>query len=125
VQGERLPSERLPDDRGRPGLPSPRAGPTDGTAVAGTGTGPAGDPVADLPVSFDEAAAAHAVARERVRATLADLTDDELTRVCTAVPAPGRPEESRPVARCLQVVLDEHVEHRRHELRDLAVLQAR
>ena len=91
--------------------------PTDEPAPEGT------DP--DRPTSYAEAAAAHTEARERVRALLADLTDDDLPRVCTGVPAPGRREESRPVAGCLRVVLDEHVEHRRYALRDLAVLRAR
>lgn len=79
----------------------------------------------DRAVSFAEAVAAHAQARSRVRTTLADLDDDDLTRVCTAVPAPGWTEVSRPVLGCLSVVLHEHVEHRRYALRDLAVLQAR
>ena len=93
------------------------------------GLPPTGEPAPegtdpDRPTSYAEAAAAHAGARARVRAALADLTDAALERVCTGVPAPGREELSRPVAGCLLVVLREHVEHRRYAVRDLAVLTA-
>lgn len=103
--------------QGVPGF-HPLGLPPDG-APAPEGTDP------DRPTSYAEAAAAHAGARDRVRAALAGLTDDELARVCTGVPAPGREELSRSVAGCLLVVLHEHVEHRRYAERDLAVLRAR
>jgi hypothetical protein len=56
---------------------------------------------------------------------LAGLTDDELGRVCHRSPAPGYPEEDRPVAECLAVVFSEECEHHRFATRDLAVLEAR
>ena len=42
----------------------------------------------------------------------------------TGMPAPGYPEETRSVGRCLRVVMKEECEHRRYAVRDLAVLQA-
>lgn len=60
-----------------------------------------------------------------VRGIVDGLTSTELERICTRAPAPGYPEESRPVADCLGVVMEEECEHRRFAARDLAVLQAR
>lgn len=60
-----------------------------------------------------------------VRGILDGLTNTELKRVCTRAPAPGYPEESRSVAECLGVVMEEECEHHRYAVRDLAVLQAR
>jgi hypothetical protein len=56
---------------------------------------------------------------------LADLTDADLGRVCTRLPAPGYPEEERRVAECLAVVLEEECEHYRFAVRDLAALESR
>ena len=44
---------------------------------------------------------------------------------CARSPAPGYPDESRTVGRCLRVVMKEECEHRRYAVRDLAVLEAR
>jgi DinB superfamily/Pentapeptide repeats (8 copies) len=52
------------------------------------------------------------------------LTDASLERVCRRLPAPGYPEETRSVGRCLRVVMTEECEHRRYAVRDLAVLEA-
>ena len=60
-----------------------------------------------------------------VRRIVDGLTDTELDRICTAAPAPGYPDESRTVGRCLGVVMREECEHRRYAVRDLAVLEAR
>lgn len=59
-----------------------------------------------------------------VRAILEGLTDVDLERVCPRLPAPGYPEETRTVGRCLRVVMNEECEHRRYAVRDLAVLEA-
>jgi hypothetical protein len=59
-----------------------------------------------------------------VRGILDRLTNTELERICTRTPAPGYPEESRPVGECLGVVMEEECEHHRFAVRDLAVLQA-
>ena len=75
--------------------------------------------------TFDEMVAEHASARERVRALVAGLTDDQLAEVRTAVPAPAWGEESHSVAACLGVIFKEHCEHRRFAVRDLAVLEGR
>jgi hypothetical protein len=53
------------------------------------------------------------------------LTEGDLSRVCTRSPAPGYPEEDRPVIECLAVVMDEEIEHHRFATRDLAVLEER
>lgn len=60
-----------------------------------------------------------------IRDIMAGLTDSDLTRVCTRSPAPGYPEEERPVIECLAVVMDEEIEHHRFATRDLAVLEGR
>ena len=59
-----------------------------------------------------------------VRAIVEGLTDAGLERVCTLPPAPGYPDETRTVGRCLRVVMTEECEHRRYAVRDLAVLEA-
>jgi hypothetical protein len=60
-----------------------------------------------------------------IRQILAELTDDGLGRLCRRSPAPGYPEEERPVAECLAVVMEEEIEHYRFAVRDLAVLESR
>jgi hypothetical protein len=60
-----------------------------------------------------------------VRAIVADLTDADLSRMCTRTPGPGYPEEPVAVVRCLRVVLNEETEHRRYVERDLTVLEQR
>jgi DinB superfamily/Pentapeptide repeats (8 copies) len=59
-----------------------------------------------------------------VRGILDGLADADLERVCPRLPAPGYPEETRSVGRCLRVVMNEECEHRRYAVRDLAVLEA-
>ncbi len=58
-----------------------------------------------------------------VRGIVDRLTDADLERVCPRLPAPGYPEETRSVGRCLRVIMDEECEHRRYAVRDLAVLE--
>jgi DinB superfamily len=60
-----------------------------------------------------------------VRRIVGGLTDEELARVCTRSPAPGYPEEPRPVGHCLRVVMTEECGHQRYAVRDLAVLETR
>jgi hypothetical protein len=59
-----------------------------------------------------------------VRGIINGLTDADLERVCARLPAPGYPEETRSVGRCLRVVMMEECEHRRYAVRDLRVLEA-
>jgi len=59
-----------------------------------------------------------------VRAIVEGLTDADLGRVCARLPAPGYPEETRTVGRCLRVLMQEETEHRRYAVRDLTVLEA-
>lgn len=75
--------------------------------------------------SADEVLAALDSRREVLRDVLGALTDDVLGRPCRRPPAPGYPEEERPVWECLAVALEEEVEHYRYATRDLAVLEAR
>jgi uncharacterized damage-inducible protein DinB len=60
-----------------------------------------------------------------VRGIVDTLTNADLGRVCTRSPAPGYPEEGRPVAECLAVVMEEECEHHRFATRDLAVLESK
>ncbi|MGH3404645.1 MAG: DinB family protein [Streptosporangiaceae bacterium] len=60
-----------------------------------------------------------------MRGIVAGLTDDGLGRPCRRSPAPGYPDEERPVIECISVVLEEEIEHYRFAVRDLAVLEAR
>lgn len=75
--------------------------------------------------SFDEVLEARAERMALVRGIVDGLTDAELQRQSTRAPAPGYPEESRAVGRCLGVVMREECEHHRYAVRDLAVLEAR
>lgn len=82
----------------------------------------------DARPSYAEVLEARADRMALVRRILDDLTDAELGRACTRAPAPGYPEESRPVGDCLGVVFEEECEHQRIAERDLsalAVLEAR
>jgi hypothetical protein len=74
--------------------------------------------------SYAEIQAARADRIGVMRRILADLTNDDLGRVCQRSPAPGYPEEERAVAECIGVVMDEEIEHYRFAVRDLAVLEA-
>jgi hypothetical protein len=79
----------------------------------------------DARPSFAEVMAARDERRSLVRGLVDGLTDTELGRICTRSPAPGYPEEPRPVGECLGVVMQEECEHHRFAVRDLAVLEAR
>jgi uncharacterized protein YjbI with pentapeptide repeats len=74
---------------------------------------------------YEDILAARADRMSVIRRILANLTDAGLGRLCPRSPAPGYPEEERPVAGCLAVVMDEEIEHYRFAVRDLAVLESR
>ncbi|HKN56826.1 MAG TPA: DinB family protein [Amycolatopsis sp.] len=79
----------------------------------------------DADPSFDEVLEARTDRMSVVRGIVDELTDAELERMCTRPPAPGYPEEPRPVGRCLRVVMNEESAHHRYAVRDLAVLERR
>jgi hypothetical protein len=60
-----------------------------------------------------------------MRDAVEGLTEAEFERLVTAEPAPTWGVKTLPVGRCLRVVLNEHCEHRRFALRDLAILESR
>ncbi len=72
--------------------------------------------------SWAEVLAARADRMALVRRIVDDLADADLGRTCQRSPAPGYPEEPRPVWECLSVVMEEEVEHHRFAVRDLALL---
>jgi hypothetical protein len=78
----------------------------------------------DARPSFAEVKKVRADRMALVRRIVDGLTDTELGRICTRSPAPGYPEEERPVGECLGVVMEEECEHHRFATRDLATLQA-
>jgi DinB superfamily len=73
---------------------------------------------------YAEILAARADRMAVMRDIVAGLTDDSLGRLCARSPAPGYPDEDRPVFDCIGVVVDEEIEHYRFAVRDLAVLEA-
>ncbi|HKR68380.1 MAG TPA: DinB family protein [Streptosporangiaceae bacterium] len=75
--------------------------------------------------SYEEVLAARADRIAVMRRIVAGLTNDGLGRPCRRTPAPGYPEEDRPVFECVAVVMDEEIEHYRFAVRDLAVLESR
>ncbi|MEV0154152.1 DinB family protein [Micromonospora sp. NPDC050686] len=75
--------------------------------------------------AYAEVLALHANRMVRARRVVADLTDAELDRVCTAELAPVWGTESHPVGECLRVLMGECCAHRRYAERDLAVIEAR
>lgn len=75
--------------------------------------------------TFADVMAVRADRMAMVRGIVDSLTAAELERSSQRAPAPGYPEEPRPVGRCLRVVMTEECEHRRYAVRDLAVLEAR
>jgi hypothetical protein len=77
----------------------------------------------DARPSFAEVMTARTDRMALVRGIVNGLTSTELERTCTRAPAPGYPEESRSVADCLGVVMEEECEHHRYAVRDLAALQ--
>ena len=99
----------------RLGLPQPGLTPA---AAAALGI----DPDARPPLA--EVLEARRTRIRMVRGIIDGLTDDDLERVCPRLPAPGYPEEARPVGLCLGVVMKEECEHRRYAVRDLAALEA-
>ena len=72
--------------------------------------------------TFDEIDAEFSRRRAQVHELVAAATDDQLGQIRTAAILPAWGEESHSVAECLRVVLNEHCEHRRFAVRDLAVL---
>src|SRR5580698_1641332 len=74
---------------------------------------------------YDEILAARADRMAVIRDIVSGLTDAELGRMCSRLPAPGYPDEERAVADCLAVVMDEEIEHYRYAVRDLAALESR
>jgi hypothetical protein len=58
-----------------------------------------------------------------IRRIVGNLTASDMERVCTRSPAPGYPEEDRPVVECVAVVIDEELEHHRFAARDLAAVE--
>lgn len=74
--------------------------------------------------AYDEILAVRADRTAVIRRIVTGLTDDGLGRLCLRSPAPGYPEEERPVAECIAVVMEEEIEHYRFAVRDLAVLES-
>jgi DinB family protein/pentapeptide repeat protein len=79
----------------------------------------------DATPSFAEAVEARAGRTAVMRSILDGVTNADLGRMCMRTPAPGYPEEPRPVAECLAVVMQEECEHHRFAVRDLALLEGR
>ena len=79
----------------------------------------------DARPAFDEVMEVRSARMAVVRRIVDGLTDDELERLCGRSPAPGYPDEQRPVGKCVRVVMVEECEHYRYAVRDLAVLEAR
>lgn len=77
----------------------------------------------DADPDLDAVLAIRAERRAVIDQLLADLTEDELDRVCERTPGPGYPLREYTVRRCLRVMLSEEVEHLRYTLRDQAVLR--
>jgi len=78
-----------------------------------------------LAPSLAEMLAVRAERMSLVAGIVAGLTEDLLARGCEQSPAPGYPEQTRTVARCLRVIMNEEVEHHRYLVRDLALLPRR
>lgn len=78
----------------------------------------------DARPTFEEVMVVRSERMATVRRIVDALTDVDLDRLCLRPPAPGYPEEARPVRKCLRVVMNEECEHHRYATRDLAVLEA-
>jgi uncharacterized protein YjbI with pentapeptide repeats len=78
----------------------------------------------DAEPTYAEVLAARANRVAVVHGILDGLTDAELGRPCLRSPAPGYPEEARPVGECLGVLMEEESEHYRFAARDLTILEA-
>jgi len=79
----------------------------------------------DARPSYNEVLKARLDRMAVVRRIVDGLADADLGRLCARSPAPGYPEEDRPVGDCLGVVMQEECEHYRFAMRDLAILGAR
>lgn len=79
----------------------------------------------DARPSWDEILEVRANRAAMMRDAVEGLTEAEFERLVTAEPAPTWGVQTLPVGRCLRVVLNEHCEHRRFALRDLATLESR
>jgi hypothetical protein len=79
----------------------------------------------DATPTYAEVLEARADRAAVVQGVLDGLTDADLGRPCLQTPAPGYPEEPRPVAECLAVLMEEECEHHRFATRDLTVLESR
>lgn len=75
--------------------------------------------------SLNEVLVARTSRQAVVSRVLGELPDSGLSRVSAPPPAPGYPDGTRTVGRCLRVVLQEECEHLRYAVRDIAVLEAR
>jgi uncharacterized protein YjbI with pentapeptide repeats len=73
----------------------------------------------DARPSYAEVAAVRAGRMATVRTIVDGLTDADLGRPVRLAPAPGYPEETRVVAECLYVVMQEECDHYRFTMRDL------
>jgi uncharacterized protein YndB with AHSA1/START domain len=80
---------------------------------------------ADARPSFDAAVECWQGRMATVRHLVDSLTDADLGRPWVRPPGPGYPEGPMTVGECLQVVMEEAVEHHRYATRDLSVLEAR
>jgi hypothetical protein len=78
----------------------------------------------DADPAYAEVMAVRAGRMALIRRLVDGLTEQEQGRGCTRSPAPGYPEEVRPVAECLAVVMQEECEHHHFAVRDLAKLAA-
>jgi hypothetical protein len=79
----------------------------------------------DARPTLDEVLDVRASRQAVVRSIVEGATDATLEQTCDLPPAPGYPDETRTVRRCLRVIMNEECEHRRYAVRDLAVLEAR
>jgi hypothetical protein len=77
----------------------------------------------DANPSFNEVLTVRDERMAVIRGIVDDLTAEGMERICTRSPAPGYPDEERPAAECLAVVMDEELEHHRFATRDLGVLE--
>jgi hypothetical protein len=108
LRGEESPWHRI-------GLP-----PSDSHAgAADMGIDLAADP------ALAEVVAVHAARMKQMREVIDTMTGAEFESIRTAVLAPEWGEESFSLRECLGVVINEHAEHRRFAVRDLAVVEAR
>jgi len=77
----------------------------------------------DATPSFGEVLEARTERQAQIQLLLDTLADADLGRPCLRTPAPGYPEEERPVWACLAVVMEEECEHYRFARRDIETLE--